>query len=161
MKSVWQNMWDNIKSADNDCQIYDLWSKSFGDTKEDIEFFLNNCRHKICVGYYKNGNLLSMLFLVDCKAGGVNGKYVYAACTSESSRGCGYMSEILDFCSRNYSNIFLIPADDNLVDYYSKRGFTEKIAIEDISFSETDEIKEYLLEGYSLSEPCALMCKGV
>lgn len=153
-------MLNNIKIADNDMQIYDLWSEAFGDTNEDIKFFLENCKHKTCVGYYKNSQLLSMLFLVDCAVNGIKSKYIYAACTLKSARTLGLMTKILDYCKSNHNSICLIPANDALIEYYDKREFLQKIPISDICFSETEEIKEYLLEGYSLSEPCALMYKG-
>lgn len=153
-------MLNKIKNADNDMQVYDLWSEAFGDTNEDIKFFLDNCNHKTCVGYYKNNRLVSMLFLVDCSVHDIKSKYVYAACTLKSCRSLGLMTKILDYCKSNNDNICLIPANDALIDYYNKREFSIKISINDIKFSETDEIKEYLLEGYALSEPCALMYKG-
>ena len=54
-----------------------------------------------------------------------------------------------------------VPASDSLVDFYYKRGFTEHAHIEDICFEECDGIKEYLLEGYSLTDPQVMIYKEV
>lgn len=140
--------------------VISLWQESFGDSKEDVLFFLNHCRNKICLCAEKNGELLSMLFLVDCMVNGDAYKYIYAACTSKNARKNGYMSRLLDYCISKYNKVLLIPADEKLVDYYSKRGFTHKTNMNNILFNESDEIKEYLFEGCSLAKPFALANLG-
>lgn len=136
--------------------VVSLWQEAFGDSKEDVLFFLNNCQNKSCLCAEKNSSLLSMLFLVDCEINGEIFKYIYAACTSKNARNLGYMSKLLEYCNSKYDNVILIPADDKLADYYLKRGFTHKININNILFNESEEIKEYLFEGCSLKKPFAL-----
>lgn len=136
--------------------VVSLWQEAFGDSKEDVLFFFNNCQNKFCLCAEKNSDLLSMLFLVDCEVNGKAYKYIYAACTSKNARKSGYMSKLLEYCNSKYDNVLLIPADEELVDYYSKRGFTHKIDMNNILFNESDEIKEYLFEGCSLEKPFAL-----
>lgn len=136
--------------------VISLWQEVFGDSKEDVLFFLNNCENKSCLCAEKNSDLMSMLFLVDCEIDGEFYKYIYAACTSKNARKLGYMSKLLEYCNSKYDNVLLIPADEKLADYYFKRGFTHKININNILFNESGEIKEYLFEGCSLEKPFAL-----
>ena len=49
--------------------------------------------------------------------------------------------------------IFYPFANDKLVTYYDKRGFKGRSEIKNIIFNESDDIKEYLLEGYELTKP--------
>lgn len=136
--------------------VISLWQEAFGDSREDVLFFLNNCKNKSCLCAERNGNLLSMLFLVDCEVNGEIYKYIYAACTGKDFRRIGCMSRLLEYCNSKYDNVLLIPADDKLADYYIKRGFTHKINVNNILFNEGREIKEYLFEGCSLEQPFAL-----
>lgn len=154
-----QRIMDNItETTAYGEDIISLWQQAFGDSREDVLFFLNNCRNKSCVCLY-DGVLCSMLFLVDCNISGTEYKYIYAACTDKSSREKGCMTKLLEYCRSNYSHLVLIPADERLVDYYGKRNFNHKINIQNILFNECKEIKDYLLEGCSLAEPFALACE--
>ena len=56
-----------IKYFDDENLIIPLWHEAFGNSDEDIVFFLKNCKHKKCLGYFEDDELCSMLFLVDCK----------------------------------------------------------------------------------------------
>ena len=137
-------------------KIVPLWQEAFGDSAENIEFFLDNARACKCFGCFDGERLVSMLFLVECTLYSQKAQYIYAACTEEESKGKGFMTELLSFVKNNVKRLCLIPADDGLVNYYSARGFDKKAGIDAISFNQTDEIKEYLFEGYSLTEPAAL-----
>lgn len=136
-----------------------LWQQAFGDSREDVLFFLENAKHISCLCLYDN-KLCSMLFLVDCKVDENNHKYIYAACTDKTCRKNGYMSMLLNYAQNNYNNIVLIPADDSLVNYYAKRNFNHKVDINNILFNECSEIKAYLFEGCSLETPFALAYIG-
>lgn len=155
---MWQHTMSNIIETKNyNEQIIDLWQRSFGDTREDVLFFLENCKNCICVcdTEYK-----SMLFLVDCNIDGLSCKYIYSACTDIEHRKSGLMSRLLNYCKCKYKKIALIPADEKLIDYYSKRGFNGRLDTSKIIFNEIDQIQEYLLEGCSLDEPFAMLYKG-
>lgn len=136
-----------------------LWQQAFGDSREDVLFFLENAKHIKCLCLYDD-RLCSMLFLVDCKVAENNYKYIYAACTDKICRNNGYMSMLLNYAQDNYNNVVLIPADDSLVSYYSERNFNYKVDISSILFNECDEIKEYLFEGCTLENPFALAYIG-
>lgn len=142
-----------IKQCTNTEDIISLWSEIFGDTREEIEFFINNIQHAICLGYYLDNELASMLFLVDCNIKMYSAKYIYAASTKKCYEGLGYMTELIKYCKKDECLICLIPANDDLINFYKARGFISKTGIEHISFDENERITEYLLEGYHLTEP--------
>lgn len=150
-----------IKEIDSMEDIVLLWQEAFGDSREDIVFFADNLRHGKAIGLYEGDDLLSMLYLIDCTVCGEPFKYIYAACTANRARRNGCMSTLLDYCLSAYSNVLLVPADNDLVLYYSKRNFTHKIDISNILFNESEEIKEYLFDGCALDKPFALANKGV
>ncbi|MBQ9229438.1 MAG: GNAT family N-acetyltransferase [Eubacterium sp.] len=138
-----------------------LWQEAFGDSEEEICYFLDNAQHAQLIAYYEGDELAAMLFAVDCNLYLYQAKYIYAACTAKKYRGKGYMSQLLDFCRRHYDLLCLIPAQDSLVEYYRLRGFTDFIDIEHLTFDETEEIQEYLLEGYQLTKPQVQYYNGV
>lgn len=147
-----------IKAVQSTEDIVALWAEAFGDSREDIIYFIDNIRHGKCIGYYEGDKLLSMLYLVDCNYKQYMSQYVYAACTLKENRGRGYMSALLDYCTAECEHGFcLIPANYGLVEYYESRGLNRHISIEDISFDECDGICEYLFEGCELEAPFALM----
>lgn len=152
-----------IKKVEDYSLIIPLWQEAFGDTEEDIEFFCNTCKHKVCYAYFEGEKPVSMLFLVDCKCKNNTAGYVYAACTLKSYRGKGLMKTLLDYCKISCrGNLCLIPADEGLIEYYKKQGLIEVIDINDITFDENEEICEYLFEGCELKEPIGLLySKGV
>jgi hypothetical protein len=134
-------------------EIIPLWQEAFGDTKEEIVFFLDNCKHKMILGNFEKDKLISILFLVECSLG----KYIYAACTKKEKRGTGSMSELLRYCKNHYEKLCLIPANEGLVSYYEHRGFKEKCDLSCLKFHEMESIQEYLLEGCELKQPFILL----
>ncbi len=140
-------------------QIILLWREAFGDSEEEVVFFLENCINKTCIALSEDGKLYSMLFLVDCEIDGERAGYIYAASTFKSRRNKGDMSRILEYCRENYPKLCLIPATNKLEDYYKKRGFTDRAELSSITFDESDEIKEYLFEGSVLKKPYLMICK--
>lgn len=138
-----------------------LWQQAFGDSQEDIDFFVNNCKNLKCIGVLNEYNdVVSMLFVIKCKVKNENFNYIYAACTNKSYRGSGLMTKLLDACKLKYKNLILIPANSDLVEFYTKREFTFKVELNQIIFDETEEIKEYLFDGCCLQHPFALYYKG-
>ncbi|MBP3938708.1 MAG: GNAT family N-acetyltransferase [Clostridia bacterium] len=108
--------------------VINLWMSSFGDTREYIEFFLDNCPDYLCVEYLIEDKPVSMLFLLNGRLSNGKSKYLYAACTDSEFRRRGLMEALIDFvkihCKDNgYSGIFLVPANEKLYSYYSKFGF--------------------------------------
>ncbi len=108
--------------------VIDLWVKCFGDTREYVEFFLDNCPGYVCVEYLVEDKLVSQLFLLEGELASEKCKYLYAACTHKDFRRQGIMEELIEFTKKycadeKYSAIFLVPASENLYTYYSKFGF--------------------------------------
>ena len=86
-----------------------LWNEAFGDSEEDIRFFLD--RKYIpenTVVYDDNGKIASVLFLLsgDMRISGKDypSYYLYAAATLQSHRGKGIMGQMLEY-SKNLASI--------------------------------------------------------
>lgn len=141
-------------------QIISLWCDVFiGDSREDVEFFLDNSKNISCLGYLEEERLVSMLFLIDCIYSELKGKYVYAVCTHKDFRCRGYSSMLINE-AKNYMNDFLwlIPANLSLFAFYEKLGFKTKLYSDkkfshSIKFNETDDIIEYLYDGSEFEFP--------
>lgn len=148
-----------IKFTENKEQMISLWQEVFGDSREDIEFFLNNCHNKACLGYFDGDLLVSMMFLVDCTYCGCSGKYLYAVCTSKVHRKKGYVSMLINEAKKHMKDfLWLIPAEDYLFELYSKYGFETKLYSDTlyenrIEFSESKDIVEYLYDGSDYEFP--------
>ncbi|MFR5876409.1 MAG: GNAT family N-acetyltransferase [Eubacterium sp.] len=149
-----------IKYTDNKEDIIKCWHEAFGDSNEEIEFFIDNVKDAECLAYYDGDKIASLLYLVGCKVNMAYSKYIYAACTLKEYRQCGYMSKLLKYAENRFKSICLIPAEQWLISYYSKRGFTIKICVDDIRFNQIPEIEEYLFEGCELENPFGLLNKG-
>lgn len=108
--------------------VINLWIHAFGDTREYVEFFLDNCPDYVCVEYFVEDKPVSQLFLLDGELASEKCKYLYAACTHKNYRRRGIMEELIEFTKsyckdNNCSSIFLVPASESLYSYYSKFGF--------------------------------------
>lgn len=150
-----------IKITNNIDDIVPLWSEAFGDSREDIVFFIDNIRNGICLAEFQNDKAVSMLYLVDCCLNSKQAHYIYAACTDSKSRKKGYMAGLIKYCIDNYDRVCLIPADEHLVNYYNKQGLVFMHPVDDLKFNECRElIDEYLYAGCSLDNPVVLANKG-
>lgn len=140
-------------------QITDLWKSVFKDSEAEIAFFLDNCKHKRCLGYFESGSLVSMLFLVECEYSSLYGKYIYAVCTYPEFRGKGYAGALVNYAKALDTDfLWLIPANDGLFGYYSALGFQTRLYSvgnykNAVRFNESDEIIEYLYEGSDFERP--------
>lgn len=139
-------------------KIVELWKEAFGDSEEDICFFADNVKDSLCLGIIEQGSLVSMLYLVDCYINGKRGSYVYAACTAKRFQGKGYMTALLKNAYEAANGFLcLIPADENLVEYYKRRGFYDSASVSELRFNQADAIKEYLFDGCELKKPIVLI----
>lgn len=156
-------MAEKIAFTDDSKQIVSLWAGVFGDSEEDIYFFLNNCIHKSCLGYFKGETLVSMLFLVECSYCGKKGAYMYAVCTQKDFRGRGYVSKLIERSKKSgYDFLWLIPANDELFGFYERFGFKIKLYSNgkfdnSVVFDEDEKICEYLYEGSEYEYPCGMI----
>lgn len=107
-----------------------LWQSVFLEDKEVTEYFFENIFTDVVTPVIKiDGEIVSSLFLPDCKIGSYKGKCVYCAMTKYTHRGNGYMRNLLDFsydwCNDNgYDFLVLVPAEKSLFEYYAKCGFS-------------------------------------
>lgn len=149
-----------IKFTDDKEQIVSLWRKVFcEDSREDVLFFLEKSKNAKCLGCFEEENLVSMLFLVDCRYSDLHGKYVYAVCTDEKFRNKGYSSSLIYEAKKHMNDfLWLIPAHDSLFSFYAKFGFETKLYSDKeyenrIVFDENKEIIEYLYSGSDYTYP--------
>ncbi len=145
--------------------IISLWQEAFGDSAEEIKFFLDNkFKPENTLIYEESGEIASMLFLLEGEMC-ISGKdypayYLYAACTVQKYRGRGIMSALLKTAEktaseRNIRYICLLPAEDSLYDYYARFGyqavFSKKILT--ISADEIAENIEFDFDITSVADP--------
>lgn len=121
-----------INEAEHREGIIALWQEAFGDEREYIEFFLDGCTDKVCIGATEKGKLVSFLFLLNGSVCKLSCKYIYAACTLKEYRGRGIMGKLISFakgyCRDNGVDlIFLVPGEESLYSYYEKFGFVTKM----------------------------------
>lgn len=146
------------KSVDD---IVPLWSEAFGDSREDIVFFIENIKNASCFAYFENNIAVSMLYLVDCVLNGKQSHYIYAACTTQNCRKKGYMSALIKYCAAEFDEVCLIPANEELIEYYKRQNLTFEYSVDKLKFEERKElINEYLYAGCSLKTPVVLSNKG-
>lgn len=128
-----------------------MWQSVFLEDEEVTEYFFENIFDNVVTPIIRiDGEIVSSLFLLDCKIGETIGKCVYCAMTKYTHRGKGYMKKLLDFsyawCNENgYDFLILVPAEKSLFEYYAKCGFSPfGIRRSHTINGETPEIKEKL-----------------
>ncbi len=112
-------------------QLEKMWQSIFLEETEVVETFFKNIFDTTVTPVIKiDDEIVSSLFLLDCKIGDFKGKCVYCAMTKYTHRGKGYMKKLLDFsydyCIENdFDFLFLVPAEESLFDYYETCGFSK------------------------------------
>lgn len=125
-------------------KMYSLWQSCFGDDGETIDmFFKNSFSYENAVICTDKAEVVSQLFLLPEKLSLGEKEYfayyIYAAATAESYRKQGIMGSLLEFTSalaadRKADYLFLVPATENLFDYYEKFGFYKALYAEKTVF---------------------------
>lgn len=123
-----------IKFADKSMlpHLITLWQKSFGDSVEYIQMFLDWNFERIKTIVYvtdeETARPVSVAYLLPIRyieKGQANTPcwYLYAAATLPEYRGRGYFAEILQFADENMSEpVILVPGEKSLISYYEKQG---------------------------------------
>lgn len=111
----------------------ELYREAFGDDGEFTrrlfdDFF--DCCHYIKDG----GTVAAMLFLLPCELITPDkrraARYLFAAATAKRMRGKGLMTRLIEkCCAKCHEFIFLKPADEGLINFYSHRGFVTVRAV--------------------------------
>lgn len=147
-----------IKYTDNFDDIYKLWGEAFGDSREDVEYFVQNIQDAKCLAYYDGESIASMLYIIKCTLKGEDFNYVYAVSTLKEYRSKGYATKLLGFAKSEYQRLCLIPANEQLIAFYKKCGYDKISDINDIKFNQPQAlIDDYLFEGCELENPIIMV----
>ena len=136
--------------------IVSLWNEAFGDTAEEIMFFINNkYLPQNTLVAEENEEIASVLFLLDgtmC----INGidypsYYLYAACTLNKYRGRGFMAKLLKEAEkiallRKINFICLMPGEKTLFDFYEKFGYKTVFSKKIVSIDVKTDIKPIVIK---------------
>ena len=146
--------------------IISLWNEAFGDSEEDIMFFLDNrFIPENTLVYEYCGEVVSMLFLLEGNMV-INGAvypsyYLYAACTAKKCRGRGIMAELLEKAKsvgaeRDRFFICLMPGEKSLFEFYERFGYKTvfsrkilKVNLSDLSKKEKSINNLFFCDYYS------------
>ena len=137
-----------------------LWKEVFGDSDEFISSFINdfyNADNMLCIE--QDGKIQSMLHIVPFDLNGSKVAYIYAVATTASERGKGYAGLLIKRAiekakNEGYDAMFTLPADDELVSFYSHFGFKGRYAV-------TFETKNNFDFGTGYSEKDHVMMLGL
>ena len=125
-------------------EIIRLWQQCFGDSRDYVEFFLENCpAGNVLFLYREESEVTGMMFLMQGKLmlsdnasvskaqSDLSKKvyYLYALCVDEKYRGRGIANDLLDFAKdyaeKDNAEICLVPSSSKLRKYYAQRGFVD------------------------------------
>lgn len=116
----------------NNDVLKDIYRQSFGSEPDFENPLFKNCRDYIDFLEIEN-TPVSMLFSLPCEIYRGNERYefiyIFAAATHPDYRKKGYMEQLLKKVQKKYNKpILLRPANENLINYYKKFGFTTHTA---------------------------------
>jgi len=114
-------------------RVMDLWRNCFSDTEAFVQFFFSRKykRRNTLVGF-DNGEIVTAMQLMPYKMtygnNHLESAYIAGVCTQKESRGKGLSSNLMQEAlvtlnQRNVDIATLIPATENLFDFYAKSGF--------------------------------------
>ena len=104
-------------------EVRNLYTDAFGSNPFFDGLFFRAYRNRART-LSVNGKVVSVVFLLPCSANGRSCYYLYAAATAATERGKGYMSRLIkEVLDSTDAPVFLKPATDDLIPFYSKLGF--------------------------------------
>ncbi len=108
-------------------QCRNIYRQAFSDPDTVFEDMLFKYCYKYCHTIELDGKVVSMLFALPCilknDSEELNAIYIYAAATEKGSRKKGYMKDLLKQVTAESNFTLLRPANESLINYYSKCGF--------------------------------------
>lgn len=120
-------------------QLESIYCEAFGYEEENFRKFLfNNCFSSLKFSL-KDENAVSELFAFNCnlklKEETIPAIYIYAAATKKEAQGKGYMSALIENTIKEFPNhfLFLRPANEGLIEFYSRLRFKTISAKSEIS----------------------------
>lgn len=135
------------READGE-QLTQLWAACFGDTREEIRFYLDHrMTEDNLLVLHEDGRIVSMasFLAVEYRLGEeyVPARYVYAVATLPGYRGRGYAAEVLSAAREKYGGpLLLAPAEEALCAYYERLGFLRAFPGERYEISPAEEQPE-------------------
>ncbi|WP_041445321.1 GNAT family N-acetyltransferase [Syntrophobotulus glycolicus] len=135
----------------------ELWKLCFGDSERYIDFyFANRYKENETLLLLEDKEILSMLTMLPVKIitpdqQSLNSCMLYALATHPQYRNRGYGAQILEFAHQYLAKngkdcAVLVPADEQLFDFYRHRGFREGFHIREVWL---DRFADLLSEGAS------------
>lgn len=118
--------------------IIHLWQQCFDDSRDYVEFFLEESpkQNEFFLYWNYKAEAVGMMLLMPGRivAEGIVRKvyYLYALCVDEHFRGGGIAEELLGFAKKSAkgenAELCLVPSSEKLRRYYAKRGFIDVFA---------------------------------
>ncbi len=134
--------------------VISLWNKTFKDSREMIEKYLDNMCKNNMVLITEEDKVIAMASILPVTMKNKKGRYVYAVATDENYRGKGFAKAIMgeiDKIIKERAEHFavLVPASDSLFEFYKNLGYTQTVfaqpSIEKTEAGEMISAKEYAL----------------
>ena len=142
-------------------EVRNIYTEAFGSSPFFDGLFFHTYRNAVrtlAIG----GKTVSVLFLLPCSANGRDCYYLYAAATASAERGKGYMSQLMrEVIDSTDAPIFLKPATDDLIPFYSKLGFYLVKGVKeggDVKVAVSDEHKRLSAMCDDCPDTFSLMC---
>ena len=139
-------------------QLKRLWLEAFNEKAEAAELFFERCLS--FTSFYtasRDGEPVSMLFLVHGMLDGSKAHYLCCAATARNCRGMGIMSRLIEYALEDarkngeaYSLLF--PASERLYGYYERFGYKPLSATRSKAFSR-EELMQFAEKNDSLISP--------
>ena len=141
--------------------VISLWNKTFNDSREMIENYLDNmCKNNMLL-ITEEDKVVAMASILPVTIKDKKGRYVYAVASDENCRGKGYGKAIMgeiDKIIKEKDEHFavLVPASESLFDFYKKLGYKQTVFAppetksqeggEKIGYEEYFEIRDAILK---------------
>ncbi|MBC8569887.1 GNAT family N-acetyltransferase [Zongyangia hominis] len=128
-----------------------IWKACFGDPDAYIDlYFSHRFRPEYTLVEVVHGEPLAMLTMLPCEISTDNGlfsaRYIYAVATLPKAQGRGYSSALLEYAHRwmrkNGVDVsLLVPAEENLFQFYRKRGYLPAFSVREVTLSRADLVR--------------------
>ncbi|MDD3368301.1 MAG: GNAT family N-acetyltransferase [Lachnospiraceae bacterium] len=154
--------------------LVSVWKQVFGDEEAYIRGFLQNIsisEQVLCYEDPLSEGVVAMLYLLPCdiveqtnEIRNQHAGYLYALATLEEYRGAGIMGEMIriaihDGEKKGMKTFFLIPAEENLFQYYDRFDFAEHLYPQTAVsvYSEKTELSNLQLRACTAEDLCCLL----